>query len=406
MSLFDLSRITSFHLPKERASRDASDHPRTRLLAAALASTLLAQSPLAAAAESVSPDSITIVTREHRQALAAAVEMAGLPTEVSESCFVGQFGGTLGARMMASTVLLAVVAADEESVLTMGSGVIIAGSDPGDLRGNRILTAGHVASDFSAEAGEKMVVFTSWGEAIGEAQVAAVAADVDVEDEVFLHDRLTRIDTAVLKMHVWYDHGKDLFTSLPGLKLATEQASHVIRMEQPEPFVPQTGASGGPLLNVHGEVIGVFSAIETLHDVPTVRHEALTVTQMGDLEVNGAAGHTSVVSYPEDGVMRVSPVASRATLAALGAAGRAVSIGDFEPQVSHGLGFPQGQCMSFKGMAVLDAHMPAADYEDVGLDAGKNASFLSPLSQFKSRLVEKRSATLSRDVEASPATQE
>lgn len=137
--------------------------------------------------------------------------------------------------------------------ISSGTGWIVADSSDAVNPYNRIITAKHVIV-----SGDKIGISSSDGTFLGEARALSKSTTGLSEDEGTV---AVTNDLAVLEM-IWLSpEGQKIFPSLPGLPIARIQSPGLMHGDFSNPAGIDHGASGSPLINSNGEVVGVMTQI-------------------------------------------------------------------------------------------------------------------------------------------------
>lgn len=333
--------------------------------------------------EGIMVDSMALARPDDGVQIADLARQKGLPAAVGGSCFVGQIEGDLGLNAMASTVLV-VVRDGQGRVRHSGSGVIVADSAGSDGL-NRILTAAHVVAPLDGASG--IEVYASWGALLGRARVE-VAPDLRPGrpgssfvgmTELFVSNLLPSVDVAVLAIsQASEDYGR-----LPGMRLARRQAPYALDLSQITPFSLTGGASGSPVIDEDGQIIGIVSTSRDRTEKGTVWHDAPMIFEMGDLpalalrfkaEDGIIAGNPddgrAVFRYPVRGNVLAASVTQDDALIALDKADGDVVVDDASSRMTYVLGYPKGGCVVLHGwMNMYRSIRSGHDFVTVSLEA-------------------------------------
>jgi hypothetical protein len=224
-----------------------------------------------------------------------------------QSCFLQQIAHPQATTIERATVFIAFARADG-TLLSQGTGFVVAGSTVAGSEGLRIVTAAHVVSPRDHEADAYFIAFFSDGMSIGKLRVVASGP---VQDIALGDSNLVANDIAVLEIaHFATANAQERFSQLEGLPIASSDT--VLVGETSTPYGAAWGFSGAAAIDPAGNVIGVLTGADF--------HGRLTL-DLGSVHETNAAGKlvNRAVTLPTQSLVVVEPLNSPEILKALAA---------------------------------------------------------------------------------------
>lgn len=269
--------------------------------------------------------------------MALVLWLAGPPARAA-TCFDGQLPSAPWAETAARSAVRLVAALPDGQPFAHASGIVVADSG----RPNRILTAAHVARTLQEHSGAWLAVYSSRGEYLGRAGLAARAAPgpaFGLKGGGAVGLRFG--DAAVLDMIGFAPGAATAYAGIPGVPLAARQPRGLLKGEFSIPAGVDHGVSGAGVV-ADGRIVGIMAFKALDRSMPNIP------VRGGDDGPDPAAG-TLTVSLPRQAVGYAQPVIDSTILAGLGPAGRVVAgartsatLGVFVP------GFVKGACVGFR----------------------------------------------------------
>ncbi len=263
------------------------------------------------------------------------------------SCFDSQLPArTPWAAAAAEAAVRLVSALPDGRPFANASGMIVANSSAGGA--NRIITAAHVVATLDLHRGAWLAVYSSHGQYLGRATLAARAAPGPAFGLAAGSDAvgLRFGDTAVLDMAAFAPGAAEAYRRIAGLPLATVQPRAMLEGVLAVPAGVDHGVSGAGVV-VDGAIAGVmaFKAIDAAMKLVTIR--------AGDAVAQPRANVPAPlrsIRLPRQATAYAQPVIDNAVLAGLGTAGQRVgavrstlAVEVFVP------GFVHDACVGFRG---------------------------------------------------------
>ncbi len=270
------------------------------------------------------------------------VAAAAASSPAAATCFDGQIPPAPWAAAAARAAVRVMLVRADGRPFGAASGVVVAGSGTTSDANDRLLTAGHVVRDLRAQPGGWIAIYDSAGIYLGTATSAALGSPgpafglVGAVQPGGLHFG----DVAVLRMSAFTPEGAPAFAAIAGLPLARAQPPGLLRGEVSVPAGIDPGVSGAGVIGPDGGLLGVM-AFKEKDDAPPV--EVLAGRDDG--------GGRMRVRLPRHAVAYATPLADRAILAALNAAGRRVARGS-RPWRAQVLvpAYLKGACVAFRAV--------------------------------------------------------
>ena len=269
-------------------------------------------------------------------AVAVMLGLGGMPVAAA-TCFDGQLPAAPWAEAAAQAAVRLVAALPDGRPFARASGMVVAGSG----QPNRIITAAHVARTLQEQRGAWLAVYSSRGQYLGRATLAAQAAPGPAFGLVGAGAIGLRFgDAAVLRMAGFSPEGAAAYAAIAGVRLGAHQPRGLLKGVFSVPAGVDHGVSGSGVV-ADGAIVGVM-AFKGLD--PTM--PAVPVRGGDD---SAWAGPPRSIRLPRQSVGYAQPVIDTAILAGLGAAGQVVGgartggpLNVFVP------GYVQGACVGFR----------------------------------------------------------